>query len=121
MDVPLISRTKVPESWVNNSVDWTSLLAKRFRFPLDICEGEMRAANQWIDVLAARPEVRNTEVVHLGDDFAGVSMFTRGRSYRDQNNRQPGVELLSMQPRNSQSETSGSARAINLQTRAPGQ
>lgn len=61
---------------------WMSLL---WRLGLSIRQAGAEPVDRRV---GGADEVRGTEVVELGDNFAGVSMFTRGHGHRDQHNRQ---------------------------------
>ena len=60
--VPLLHRTRLPREWFSNAVAWCLVMARRCRFPLDISEGELRAAVAWSRVMAGGRASRRLEV-----------------------------------------------------------
>jgi len=79
-EVTLLARTVVPREWCSASTPWRSILARRWRTPLEIGRGELRA-----QVLAARLSAgagvaRRSEVLLLGDNQGSVGTIVRGRS-----------------------------------------
>ena len=53
-ELPLHGRIIFPKHWFNGLLTWTILLSRRFRRPLEIAEGELRAARaQLLAVKAA--------------------------------------------------------------------
>jgi len=79
-EVSLLARTVIPRKWCTESTPWRSVLARRWRTPLEIGRGELRA-----QVLAARLSAgagiaRRGEVLLLGDNQGSVGTIVRGRS-----------------------------------------
>jgi hypothetical protein len=64
-DIPLIQRTVVPKTWISCAVAWERLLARRWQFPLGICEGELRATAVWSRILP-RMDLHGFEVLGQG-------------------------------------------------------
>ena len=50
-DQPLHGRTNFPSSWFDGTLSWERVLARRYAWPLEIAEGECRAALAWARVL----------------------------------------------------------------------
>jgi len=82
VELPLIFRTLVPRSWIGGSVTWTKLLARRWRFPLDIGTGELRVNAMWPRLLARWSGLGCYDALALGDNQGAVGISTRGRSSR---------------------------------------
>ena len=82
LNLPLIYRTMVPRCWVDGSVVWHRLLARRWKFPVDIGTGELRVSAMWPRILARCGTREPSNVLDLGDNQGAVGVGTRGRSSR---------------------------------------
>jgi len=83
----LHGRTKIPTGWVNGSVQWMRVLARRFLHGLDISEGEARAALAWVRIFLRVSSMRDLEVLLLGDNAAVSGLVARGRTSKFNLNR----------------------------------
>ena len=75
--LPLLNRTAIPQGWCTGDVLWERLLARRWARPLQICEGETRAAVAWARIMARVAQFHNTEVFDLVDNLGAVGLLSR--------------------------------------------
>jgi len=80
--LPRIQRTVVPARWATNATTWHRVLARRWRYPMDICQGELKAAVMWGRLLARSQLCRHMEYLGLGDNQGAVAILGKGRSGR---------------------------------------
>ena len=85
---PLVSRTVLPKRWFAADGAWTRVLARRWKAPMGIYEGELRAATMWAELLATAAESRGKEFLSISDNFGVVAVMTRGRQSQRAFNRQ---------------------------------
>jgi len=80
--LPRVFRTVVPQRWITNKTTWQRVFARRWKYALDICQGELKAAVHWGRLLARTPSARNLDFLGLGDNQGAVSILGKGRSAR---------------------------------------
>jgi len=79
-EMAFYGRTRVPMTWLDGTLHWTRVLARRFRYPLDIAEGETRAVLGWVRVLTRIRIVLRMEVLLLTDNSTAAGLVARGRT-----------------------------------------
>ena len=80
VQLPLVYRTMVPKSWMDGTVAWTKILARRWRFTVDIGTGELKTSAMWPRILARISTARRFDTIALGDNQGAVGTASRGRS-----------------------------------------
>jgi len=83
--MPLIQRTTLPSRWFETGgPEWTILLARRWRWNVEIVVGELLALVTWLRILLAvvGQQLLRTEVLMLTDNAAVAALVARGRSAR---------------------------------------
>ena len=85
---PLLARTVVPASWCSSEVPWTSVVARRWRTPVEISRGELRTEILGTRIGAASGAATRHELLTLGDNQGAVALVVRGRSPHPDQNRQ---------------------------------
>jgi len=84
-DIPLLQRTTLPQTWFENGGPlWEILLARRWRWSIEIVVGEMLALVTWLKILiwVSAAAVRRKEVLAITDNSAVAALVARGRSPR---------------------------------------
>jgi len=81
-DRRLMARTIIPETWCNGSVTWRTVLARPWKYPAGIDEGELRAEVAWAKVLAATDVGYDEEIFDMSDNQGTVCLLGNGRSNR---------------------------------------
>ena len=84
-DIPLLQRTTLPQSWFEAGGPlWRILLARRWRWSIEIVVGEMLALVAWLNILiwVSVAAVRRREVLAITDNSAVAALVARGRSPR---------------------------------------
>jgi len=87
-DAYLLARTMLPAHWFEGaSVVWERLWARRWRRPIAIVEGELRALVRWAEALLKMVMLYGCEFLALSDNLGVVGLVARGRTSRRHLNR----------------------------------
>ena len=78
--IEVLDQTVVPESWFGGACQWLLTRARRFRFPVHINEGEMKAAIAALAVCCRGGLEERTTILDLCDSQVSCGIWMRGRS-----------------------------------------